>query len=215
MIMMASIFIISSNGRAEYRHEQAVLVTDANEKSAMGFGQEDVIYKLKSTSSENQWADIEYNQVRGVVNPPRVAYLGVESQGRTSNFLYNTFAGMGDIFRSPGIDAFADILLELEDGSDFNFVRIWGYDNNASEDMAFFLFERCLPAFSGGPVTSTQLGTIDSSSASGNFSILINIAANNITVDNTACTYSLRTRFDATDASLRLYKVRAEFILSI
>ena len=215
LISVVIISIISTYGLAESRHENSILITDINEKLSMGFEPEDTLYRINNLNSENYNADKEFNETRGFSSPKRVGYLGVESQGRTSQFQYSTGAGYGDIYRSSGTDAFTDILLELDDASDFNFVRIWGYDSNVVEDMTFFLFERCLPAFSGGPVTSTQLGTVDSSTSAGNFSVLINIAADAITVDNTSCTYTLRTRFDTTNSTLRLFKVRAEMILAI
>jgi hypothetical protein len=181
----------------------------------MGFEPEETVYKLINKNPENQNADKQYNEIKGIFSPKRVGYLGVESQGRTSNFQYSTASGFGDIYRSSGTDAFTDILLQLDNASDFNFVRIWGYDSNLLEDMTFFLFRMCLPTFSGGAVISTQLGTVDSSTSAGNFSVLINIAADAITVNNATCTYTLRTRFDALNSTLRLYKVRAEFILAI
>jgi len=208
-IFILALLLFNINALANSQHEQAVLITDLAKKHSMGFTESDIVYELLNENPLDQSADI--NAIQGVGTLVRVGYMGVEAQGRTSNFTYASLTGAGDISRTSASEAFADILLDLPDGADFDFVRIWGRDTNVGQDMSFFLFERCLPEFSSGDITQTTLGTIDSNTSAGNFSVLINIAADNITINNAGCTYTLRTRFDATDSTLRLYKVRAEF----
>ena len=204
-----ALLLLNVNALANNQHEQAVLITDSVKKHSMGFAENDVVYELLNENPLDQSADI--NTIQGGGTIVRIGYMGVEAQGRTSSFTYATISGVGDIYRTSGSESFADILLDLPNGADFDFVRIWGRDTNVAEDMSFFLFERCLPEFSSGDITQTTLGSIDSNTSAGNFSVLINIAADNITINNSGCTYTLRTRFDTTDNTLRLYKVRAEF----
>lgn len=205
--LLTMLLFFSYDVIAQSRHDQALLVTDINQKIAMGFIESDVVYELPNNKSLDLNADS--NTIRGAGTVVRIGYMGVESEGRTSAFEYGS-SGLGDIHRT-GSELFTDILLDLPEGADFDFVRIWGNDTNAAQDMSFFLFERCLPEFSSGDITSTTLGSIDSNTSAGIFSVLINIVSDNITVDNTGCTYTLRTRFDAADSTLRLFKVRAEF----
>jgi len=207
-IFILALLLLNVNALANNQHDQAVLITDLVKKHLMGFAESDVVYELLNERSLDQNADINAIQGGTIV---RIGYMGVEAQGRRSSFTYGSFSGSGDIFRTSDFESFADILLDLPDGADFDFVRIWGRDTNVDEDLSFFLFERCLPTFSAGDITQTILGTIDSITSAVGFSVLINIAADNITINNTGCTYTLRTRFDTTDNTLRLYKVRAEF----
>jgi len=207
-IFILGLFFLNGHVGAESRNNQTVLVSDLAKKQSMGFAESDVVYELLSQSSSDQSADV--NAVRGIANTVRIGYMGVEAEGRTSNFTYDTISGSGDIYRTSVSELFTDISLDLPDGATFNFVRIWGRDSNATEDMTFFLFERCLPGFSSGSITQTTLASIDSNTSAGNFSAIINISNDSITIDNNACTYTLRTRFDVADSSLRLYKVRAE-----
>ena len=186
--------------------EDALEILDPARKVAAGFKANEVIYEIPSTNQAEQ----DNDQLRGGGGgfTSYQSYMGVESRGREGTFTYDTVSGAGDIYRTGG-DTFADILLEVPNNNEFEFVRIWGYDSNGAEDMSFFLFERCLPAFSAGPIDTTTLGTVDSNTSGGDFSALITVPAGTF-VDNEGCTYTLRTRFDTSDNTLRLYKVRAQ-----
>jgi hypothetical protein len=203
------LLLLNISALANNKYDQAVLITDLVKKHSMGFTESDVVYELLNQSSLDQTADI--NAIQGMGTIVRIGYMGIESEGRTSNFAYGTASGSGGIFRTSASEQFTDILLDLPDGADFDFVRIWGRDTDVAQDMTFFLFERCLPDFSAGVITSTTLGSVISNTSAGDFSVLINISADNITINSSGCTYTLRTRFNITGNALRLYKVRAEY----
>lgn len=204
------LFAAASEARQNERND-AYEIQDPARKVAAGFKATEVIYEIHSTNQTEQNDD----QTRGVGGgiTSYQSYMGVEARGRESTFTYDSASGMGDIYRTGG-DLFADILLELPNNNEFDFVRIWGYDSNAAEDMSFFLFERCLPAFAAGSIDTTTLGSVVSNTSGGDFSALINVPDGTF-VDNESCTYTLRTRFDTSDNTLRLYKVRAQSNLSL
>jgi len=107
-------------------------------------------------------------------------------------------------------------LLELPDGSTLTFVRAWGYDSNASEKLRIIVFEACLPSFSGGSITNTNLGAFETTEPGtpGDWSDSISLTSSNIVVDNQSCTYFARTFFGAANSTIRLYKVRAQVNVS-
>lgn len=201
--LMACIgLVITGTSWGENKHMDDRLVTDAYEKASMGFAENDVVYVRENVNKSQS-----NEQLKGLGGLVHVGYLGVESQGRTGDFAYATFSGAGDIYRT-GTEVFADTLLELPDGYSFDWVRVWGRDTNVDNNLRFFVFQTCYPNFSAGAPDSTNLGSITSPGSGGDWSA--SVALSDVTVDNTSCTYYVRTAFDATGSSLRLYKIRAE-----
>jgi hypothetical protein len=191
---------------AESRHADAILVEDNQYKIDAGFMPNDEVYKLPSDRITVYENDAIQNKRGGSL--VHVGYLGVESQGRNSDFEYGS-SGSGDIHRTSVTEKFADTLLELPDNHTINWIRVWGSDSDAVENLQFYIFEICLPNFSAGALSSTTLADITSSGDSGDWSASVNINPG-IEVNNTGCTYVVRTRFDTATNSLRLFKIRAE-----
>jgi hypothetical protein len=106
-----------------------------------------------------------------------------------------------------GTELFADARFQVPTGATLDFFRYWAYDNNAA-DLAFFVFRVCQPAFAGGAQTYTTIVSTSTSGAPGNTSGLVSL---NELVDNQACVYQARVRFDAAASSLALQKVRLQF----
>jgi len=141
---------------------------------------------------------------------------GRQFQERSSNFSRGTGTGFTNLVcNTTSTDPFADAQLQIHNGADLDFIRIWGNDTCA-EDMTIFLFEYCQPDFAAGPVTFTNIGSVTTSGTPGDFSVLIS-AAGVLNVDNQSCTYQVRVRFDngsvgcTCGSTLVLQKVRAQF----
>lgn len=200
ILTLAALCSFTVNANQSLR-DDAILVDDVDYKLAHGFKADDVVYKLPEAGMREEKA------LKGG-STVRQGYMGVEFIGRVSDFAYDTYYGSGDIFRTGG-DQFADVKLEIPDGNTFTFVRVWGYDSNAVENMTFFVFERCLPSFSSGSITQTILGQVEVNTSVGEFTDLVTIADSTI-IDRETCTYAVRVRFDDTGNSLRVYKARAQ-----
>lgn len=210
LLIAVVLFFYVQSVSSQGRHESSVLVIDAERKLMMGFSEKQEIYEFVNTELSDYQADKYQKEINGGTIV-RTAYMGVEAHGRTGEFEYGTMNGTGDIYRISASEMFADILLTLPEAANFNFLRVWGLDTNVSQEMVFMLYEQCLPFSSPGIVSTTVLGTVTSYTISGgNFSALIDLTQDGITIDNTLCTYTLRTRFDTTDDTLVLFKVRAQ-----
>jgi hypothetical protein len=209
LFLFVFLLLISFSVWAQNSRDNAVLVTDINKKLSMGFTDKDTVYDLQNHESLDPYADRPLQKGIGIQQPVKIGYMGNEAEGRTTDFEYSTLSGAGDIYRTS-TEMFADILLDLPHGQSFDYLRVWGRDSNISYDMTFFLFERCLPTSSAGNITTTTLGDVSTTGNSGDFTLLLNLTNEEIFVDNRACTYSLRTRFDTTGSTLLLYKVRAD-----
>lgn len=114
-------------------------------------------------------------------------------------------------------NAFADIALNLPSGAVLSSMRIWGFDDNASNNLTTSLIERCTPNNQAGNVITTVISERTSTGIGGNFSQVIPVATNN-TIDNDACSYTLRTRYSTpgetnpcAGSNLRLQKVRLTY----
>jgi hypothetical protein len=107
-----------------------------------------------------------------------------------------------------GSEMFADARFHVPTGATLDFFRYWAYDNNGAADLAFFVFRVCQPAFAGGAQTFT---TIVSTATSGTPGHTSGLASLNELVDNQACVYQARVRFDAAASTLALQKVRLQF----
>lgn len=206
LVSLAMVALCSTSLNAESIYPEAELITDPAAKLIAGFEADDILYKLPENMMKHTGEEA-VSSVNGIGGLVHVGYLGVESQGRKSDFIYSSQLGVGDIYRDGGTELFADILLELPDGYSLSWIRAWGYDSSASDDLQFFVYSSCLPNLTAGAITSTQLGTITSSGSAGNWSASVSL---DVEVDNTLCTYWVRTRFNSGDNTNRLYKIRAE-----
>jgi|GEM_PF-1360586 len=138
-----------------------------------------------------------------------------EQRGVNSEvFLQDTADGRWCAVGSTGF--FADIALNLPSASALTSMRIWGFDVSSS-DLTVSLIERCTPNNQAGGVITSVIVGLTSAGNAGNFSQIIPIVANN-TIDNDACTYTLRTRFSTpgdgfvcAGTSLRLQKIRFSY----
>ena len=129
-------------------------------------------------------------------------------------FLQDTNDGRWCDLGSSGF--FADIALNLPSASVLTSMRIWGFDQSSS-DLTVSLIERCTPNNQAGSVFTSVISERTSIGNAGNFSQVIPIASNN-TIDNDACTYTLRTRYSTpgdglfcAGSSLRLQKIRFSY----
>ncbi len=111
-------------------------------------------------------------------------------------------------------NAFADIAVNLPSGAVLSNMRIWGYDLSVSNDLTVSLIERCTPNTQSGGVFTSVVKDLTSSGNAGNFTQIGLIVSNN-TIDNDACTYTLRTRYSTpgetnfcAGSNLRLQKIR-------
>lgn len=135
-----------------------------------------------------------------------------EQRGGGSDAFLNETAD-GRWCESGSTNAFGDIVLQLPHGNLVTSMRIWGLDASAN-NLTVSLIERCTPNNTSGSVFTSVISEITSTGNSGNFSLVTAIGANN-TIDNDACSYTLRTRYSTPgDASicagspLRLQKIR-------
>jgi len=190
---------------------KAELVTDIQLKLDAGLTADSVMYQMPEESyTVYEGEDYLKSTNRGGSTLVHVGYLGVEANGRSSEFEY-TSSGNGDIRRSnTGSEQWTDILLELPDGYLLNWIRVWGKDTNAAEDMTWFVDSACYPILSAGSVTFTTIATFSSSGSAGNVSYSTNIGG--IALDNSSCSYFVRTRFPVEGTTLSLYKIRAELV---
>jgi len=112
-------------------------------------------------------------------------------------------------------NAFADIVVNLPSAAVLTGIRIWGFDQSVNNDLTVSLIERCTPNNQSGGVFSSVIAERSSSGSAGNFTEVLAIGANN-TIDNDACTYTLRTRYSSpgetnffcAGSNLRLQKIR-------
>ncbi len=159
----------------------------------------------ESTPSPNEF---------GTLSPGWSSESGTSGHPRQSA-TYTTPLGLGDIAPATG-DRFYDWQLQMPSGAHYEFLRWWGNDNDAVNDLAFFAFKSCLPAFSGGAPTNVLLGTDDpaTSGTPGNTSGVISVTANE-TVDNESCLYWGRVRWDGLGTPLSVQKMRAEWFRQV
>lgn len=106
-----------------------------------------------------------------------------------------------------GSETFADAQFQVPTGATLNFFRYWAYDNNAA-NLELFVFRVCQPAFAGGAPTITTIASTATSGTPGHTSGAVTL---NELVDNQACVYLARVRFNAASTTLALQKVRLQF----
>ena len=139
-----------------------------------------------------------------------------EQRGATNDvFLRDTADGRWCEVGSS--NAFADIALNLPSGAVLTSMRIWGLDQSVNDDLTVSLIERCTPNNQAGGVFTSVISERTSNGSAGNFTQVTAIASNN-TIDNDACTYTLRTRYSTPGEAnfcagsiLRLQKIRFSY----
>lgn len=124
--------------------------------------------------------------------------------------------GEGDLYCATGsTEGFADGQLDIHNGAELTFVRFWGDDACAGENLEVALFEFCQNDFLASAVTATVLGSAASNDTPGDFVKLITFNPP-VPVDTRSCVYTFRAIFgDGSScpcgSTLRLYKARAEY----
>ncbi len=116
--------------------------------------------------------------------------------------------------RPTGTNSLAEAQLQLPQGAQFQFLRIYAGDVNEN-DLNVALVERCQPIAAAGNVTTTVLGSVLTSGTPGQLTQSIGIPGAQ-TVDNVQCTYSLRVQLNSTvngcAPGLQLDKARVQWI---
>jgi S-layer family protein len=202
-LMLVAVSCLASAGRAADRPE-GTLVTDQAVLASMGFTPDAIVYIAPEGA-------LPTPQNYGNADPIQQEASGVDFRGRVSTYAYGTGTGGGDVAFTGG-DIFADALLQLPSGSIWENTRLWVNDTNAAADMAFFLFRSCLPAAGPGAPVNTNMATATSTGATGDQSFVIALPAGTV-IDNNACFYWVRVRFDA--AGLILRKARSQYRLQV
>lgn len=139
-----------------------------------------------------------------------------EQRGASNGVLLRDTAD-GRWCETTSSNAFADIAVNLPSAAVLTSMRIWGLDQSNTDDLTVSLIERCTPNNQAGSVFTSVISERTSSGSAGNFSLVTGIAANN-TIDNDACSYTLRTRYSTplgqdfcAGSLLRLQKIRFSY----
>lgn len=218
-------------GSAEIPADERVAVTDPELLRTMGFSDGAAVYLWTEGSFEPETAS--YLWSRGI-EPPledpspappaaggqtnHTALLGSQFNGRTDAFVHYSL-GDGDIYcHGTSNDGMAEGQLQLHNGAALTFVRFWGDDSCAAEDLQLVVYEFCQDDFLASPVSFTNLGSSTSNDMPGNFVKLITFNPP-VPIDNRSCAYSYRAIFGngttcPCASNLRLQKVRAEYTSS-
>ena len=178
-----------------------VRVTDTAELASMGFGPGAIVYRAVHSGGADTPDEF------GTTVSDYSTYNANQFHGRSSTYQYECVDCGGEVAHSSG-DIFADVQLEMPNGSNLNAVRWWGYDD-ATADLMIFLIKTCVPPFGAGLQVITQIDSGGSSGTPGATSGLINPPPE--TVDNEACSYYARIRWDDSTPALQLYRVRVEW----
>jgi hypothetical protein len=203
-----------SAGPAMAQAADATQVTDPAALKAMGFSPSarNVYVSnalLQAQQSQEARTDELVPQLTPTTGIDYSAISAKEFSGRVdttgTQWAYSTGTSF-DLSR-VGTELFADGQFLVPTGATLDFFRYWAFDNNAA-DLAFFVFRVCQPAFGGGAQTFTTIVSTATSGTPGHTSGLV---ALNELVDNQACVYVARVRFDAASTSLALEKVRLQF----
>lgn len=187
---------------------EGTLITDPATLASYGFSPDTIAYLAPGASlgdtppGPQNW---------GNADPIMIAYQGNQFQGRISTYAYTSPTGQGDVSFTGG-DNFADAQLHLPTGALLENVRFWVSDGNAAQDMGLIVFQTCQPAAGPGNPSVTLLGSGASTGSAGNQSIVIAAAAGTV-IDNNACSYWARVRFDAVGHILQ--KARIQYRLQV
>jgi hypothetical protein len=208
LTVLALLCCISGAQAAE--QGEGTRITDPKVLASMGLPADAVGY-LAPGARLGQTADLVDDTKTYGSAAIQVAHAGVQFQGRQSTYAYNTGGGVGDVSYVSG-DTFTDAALHLPNGAIWDSTRLWANDANAAADIGFFLFQACQPTAGPGAVVFTILGSGLTTGSAGNQSLVVTVAPTT-TIDNNACHYWVRARFDA--AGLILQKARTQFRLQV
>ena len=159
------------------------------------------------------YPDVEFVPAKQINGTTQSLTLSAREQrgGGSDAFLNETADGRW--CESGSTNAFGDIMMQLPHGNLVTSMRIWGLDASAS-NLTVSLIERCTPNNTSGSVFTSIIASLTSTGNSGNFSLVTAIGANN-SIDNDACSYTLRTRYSTpgdpnicAGSPLRLQKIR-------
>lgn len=217
-ILFLAVAMPTSQATAAGARPDRVPVTDANELEAMGMPRDaQNVFKLVGPDLETSAPGPEespkyYGSSSGFSTAGARLFLG-----RRSVFAYDCSICSEDIFNTnPATENFAEAQIDVPNGAILEVLRVWWQDTNATHDMAFFLFETCLPFASSGPNVQTTLVSINSTGSAGDGTTAFGLPAGTI-VNSDECTYRVRARFGngslvgPGDSTLRLYKARLQW----
>ncbi len=193
---------------------ERTLVTDPRQLVAMGFPADadnvyvhaSVLANLKPVESPTD--DFGFGAGSHYTSIPAKAFIG-RNNTAASPWEY-TGGNVSCCFNlsRTGAETFADAPFDVPPGVAIQSVRYWAHDVDAANDMAFFVFEACLPSFAGGATAYTliaQGGTTGSSGFQGDV-----LTGTGLTVRTRDCTYQARVRFDGT-AAMTFQNLRVEW----
>lgn len=110
-----------------------------------------------------------------VASPDWVNVLGLDFRGYTSTFRVGTWTDGALVCMAGSTNSFASARMHLPHKRKITHFRVWGYDNNVSEDsgnMEVSLWESCLPDIASATApTSKQLAFLLSAGAPGAFTV--------------------------------------------
>ena len=158
----------------------------------------------------------DQNQAKGLAPSPAfyTSVAGSEFRPRRDhgNFFVPTDAALA--CRPAANNSLAEAQIQFPDGASLEFLRIYAGDSSP-QDLNVALIERCQPNLGPSNVLTTILGSVETSGTPGRLTQAIGFPANT-TVDNSACTYSLRLQLGDTanacaDSNMFLDKARVQW----
>jgi hypothetical protein len=214
--------IALSAGPAMAQVADATPVTDPSALKAMGFSPSarnvyvsNALVKAQQAQQAQDGRTDEFATVPQLTPTTGTDYSAISAKeffGRIdttgTQWAYNGGPNCCVDLSRAGSEMFADAQFQVPTGATLDFFRFWAFDSNAGSDLAFFVFRVCQPAFAGGAPTITTIVSTSTSGAPGNTT---GLASLNELVDNQACVYQARVRFDAAGSTLALQKVRLQF----
>jgi hypothetical protein len=139
---------------------------------------------------------------------------GAEFRPRSNRILFNISGDNALSCSVGGTNSLAEAQLQLPHGATLQFLRIYGQDSS-TDNLNVALLERCQPFSIAGNVTTTVLGSAQSSGFAGSFTTATGLPANT-TIDNNLCVYSLRVQLadivNGCAGGLLLDKARVQWI---
>ncbi len=187
-----------------------VLVTDPAALTAMGFPADatNVHTRANPPTRSSDLAAGDFGTVANFTPIAAKAFIGRENIVGSWQYSGGDVGCCENLSRK-GTEQFADAQVLLPDGVNLDFIRFWGHDANVASNMAFFVFEHCLPTLAAGAHTSLVIGQDDPvTTGSGGYQSAVTNTTR--TINNRDCTYTARVRFDST-TGLTLQKIRMQW----
>lgn len=180
------------------------------EREAAGFDDPSMVLMVRDTPAA---APSGMRSPDGGASTDWQTRFGVDFTGRTSDIVYG-FAAPPSFGCDSGTERFATTAFDLPNGAVINFVDIFGFDANASDNLISFFYSVCQSA-PGTPIT-TELQSVSSSGSGGNFLVTMDFTASPITVDRYSCHYLLRVNLASSSSTcsttIGIDKARVEFL---